>query len=364
MKTFVFLFSALLFICSACHAESAKLSSNEKVLLANKWLLDSYSITDISVEKLGILLASENFTEIENILSKTEQKFKIDVRYELNLIRAYEAFSRIAEQDATHSSLAHFEKWISQSKSYIPHAAMGFYYAGLAGKARGNKYIGQIPEKNLVIARSFWTKSMSSLNKSISINDKFLPSYDGIIVVGMASGNREAAEKAISSALSNTPEAFYIRVNYIEYLQPKWGGTYEDANKFINAAQKYGEKNPRIWTLRGLVPAMQADQCQLDGKYAMSISKYTEALKYGDKPSWIRGKAFGQYMISDYKGAIESMNRASKYLNPDQKSSLLRVVEVLKAEDHKKGKKGHVSPADTLDENGDFYGPLSWSDFQ
>lgn len=180
------------------------------------------------------------------------------------------------------------------------------------------------------------------------------------MVVGMISGNTSVAMEAIKKALANVPHAYALRMNFVEYLQPKWGGTYEDANRFVEDAQKYGSLNPRIWSMKGCVPSMEAYQAMLNGQFPLAIEKYSVALKSGDRLSWLKGKAYSQYMIGDYKGAIESMSKVGSYFPDNEKSAVSRVVDVLAKEDQRIPKK---RPADTF-KYGEFEGPLGWNDFR
>ncbi|UCV21167.1 outer membrane protein assembly factor BamD [Ferribacterium limneticum] len=318
---------------SQCFGDVKKYSEKEKVGLANEWLKQSYLVTSdgVSAGDIERLLLQNNFDDLESKLIAVENKYNSDIRYEINLFQAYEVFTQLAYKDYPNLILV-FDNWISSRNSYVSYAAKGFYLAGLAGKFRGTKFVSETPKFNMETAVDFSNKSLDSLNRANQIRGGFLPAYHGIIVSGMAYGNRADAEDAIKKALELRPDAYYIRVTFMRYFNPLWGGSYNAGELFANNSQKFGYMNPRIWNLRGNVPSMKAYHYMLDGNYSEAIFEYTDALKYGDKPNWIMELAYCYYKMNDNKTSASVLERLTKYpLSPDENAKITRVVSVLKA---------------------------------
>ncbi len=354
------LLAVIFCVSSFCFAENSEQTERTKYELSNKSLAKASATRIIPDELLFSLLSARKFSELEKALAAAERKFEADVSYEIDLLWAYEAF-RILSKNDDPKDLAAIDKWIASKNSYMAHTAKGFYLAGQAGQIRGGKFANQTPSENVKRATQLWRQSLESLRKSLSINDHFMPTYDCMMIVESWLGNRIGAKDAVTKALTFVPHAYTLRANYLAFLQPKWGNGYEEADKFIYDAQQYGNKNPRIWTLRGWVPGMMAYQHLLDGDFELALTKYSEALRYGDRPSWFKNKAYCQYMLGDYKNSKESLNKVSTYLSAGERPVVMRLVDVLENLD----KQGGPRPYDTYNKSTrDSNGPLGWIDFQ
>lgn len=333
IKKFVGLCALTLSIPFVSQVHGKGFSEEEKRKLSNEWHAKSYSMDSLGITTASVqkLLESNNFEAIEKVLLKAEQEFNSDVAYEFKLLRTYEIFTGLAYVDAP-NIITEIDNWIMRKPSYMAYAAKGFYLAGVAGKFRGGGTIGEIPKFNLETATKFADDAVRSLLEADKLNPGFLPTKNALVVEAMVFGNRAFGEEIAKSYLETKPNLYYFRANYLVYQQPKWGGTYADAKAFVEAAQKFGSENPRIWTLRGEVSAMQAYDFILAGKLAKAIAKYNEALSYGDRHGWLMRLAYCQQAVKDRNASIRTLERLQRYpLGPGDSFSVKKNIEAIQA---------------------------------
>lgn len=346
-----------------CAGNEVTYSEAQKRELANKAFSVSSALPEVTKDQLkALLLLSPPFEELEKSLTKIENKYDEDISHEIILLRTYDQFCGMGNE-ANPKLDELIDQWVLQKGTYHAYAARGCYKTGKASKYRGSGYISNVPPEDLAKATNLWKSALDDLDKSLALNKKFIPAYNRLIGISMQMGNRAAANAAMSNALKARPALFYLRSNYLEYLQPKWGATFEEADKFIRDAQKYGPENPRIWSLRGFIPAMIAYQHSLNGEFSLAVSRYSEALQYGDRQLWLRGKAFDQYMLGDYESSIESMAIVENHLRESSKAGVSYVIATLRNEADKK-RKYKIPPPAASYKDGSFNGPLGWVDFQ
>jgi tetratricopeptide (TPR) repeat protein len=354
----------LLFFSFAVFAEqNDQYTEAQKYKLVNEALAKAVSISDLSSTTLEALIQQKNFNELEKLLANIENNYKKDPGvYEGSLIRSFDSFARIDNKNYE-TTLANFNQWVTARKSYFAYAARGYYILGEASRYRGTAYIRQTPKVNLLKAEELWDLALDDLRTSIKLSPEFIPAYDQILKISRSNGDHALEEETLAKVLKLAPQTYYIRSNYVEFLQPKWGGTYEEANKFINDAQIYGGRNPQIWRLRGFVASAMAYQYQLDGNYAEAIKMYSEALKYGDRLYWLGNQALVYYRLGNFEAAIENVIRITNYLPNDRKSKAFHLVQIMKAESQKLKKQSFGNLHNPKENQPQIPQSLGWDDF-
>lgn len=354
----------ILFFSFAVFAEQKdQYTEAQKYKMVNDALAKAVSANDLSSTALEALIQQKNFNELEKLLANIENNYKKEPSvYEGNLIRSFESFAHIDNKNYE-MTLVNFNQWVTAKKSYFAYAARGYYILGEASRYRGQNYISQTSKENLSKARALWNLALDDLRISIKLNPEFIPAYDQILQISRSNGDSVLEKETIAKVLKLAPQSYYIRSNYVEFLQPKWGGTYEEANKFIQDAQIYGSRNPQIWRLRGFVASAQAYQYQLDGNFTEAIKMYSEALKYGDRLYWLSNQAFNYYRLANFDAAIENVKRITNYLPNEEKAKAFHLVQIMKTESQKFKKQSFGDLHNRRESQTQIPQSLGWSDF-
>jgi tetratricopeptide (TPR) repeat protein len=311
---------------------------------ANSFTRQSFIYTgELNGSRIIELLLNHRYTELETVLGNLETKFANDPVYEQALLAAYKSFGEETNlPDETF--LKAFDEWIALTQSYKAYTAKGMFNSSIGFRARGRQYTSEVTPEQWAKAEKFWRAGFKDLAESIKINSQQVPVYLQMIRILMAGGDNDNAKKLTVNALSKLPQSYYLRTTMLFYLQPKWGNTFEEADKLVKEAQQYTHLNPILWSLQGTVTSHKAYQCDLNEDYPCAVKLYDKALKYGDKCDWLSMQAYAYFKLGQYQPAIDNMNKVLAYIpNKAKANYMVAALEKLK--------------------NGEAAQKLYWSDF-
>lgn len=282
-----------------------------KVQLAN--LAYKNYKTAIPLGDIESLFQEKRFRELEEKLLQVEINSNKDIAlYERAFIGSFQSFEDI--KDVPHETMVnYFNLWVEETGSYIAYGARGVYLAGKGFQSRGRYQIQNSYKDKVARAVQLWDESLDDLMKSIRMNAKFLPAYVRLISIYRNKGEFEQAEKFFNQVIANVPQTYIARSVMLNYLRPRWAGTFKEADKLVLEAQKYGENNHRLWSLRGIVPSDRGYNCLEDEKYQCAILHYSEALKHVDRVDWLGNQAFAYYKIRDNQQTIKNIDKIIQY---------------------------------------------------
>ena len=310
-------------------AETDNLADEDKYRLANEAYVASSLASNklLDPEEIHTKLIGMQFRSIEEILKDVESKFNENIEYEYLFLNSYELFC-LNEANNYLELGTYFDKWVEETDSYMAYAARGTYYKNRAYDYRGSGYINTVSEDNLEMARRYWNLAVLDFKKSISLNSRLLPAYSQIVRTMRSMGKRSEAEVYVKAVLDIYPESYYIRYHYLKFLQPKWGGSHEEAFAFIRESQDYGHNNPRIWALRGYVYSSMAYNYMVDENYICAVENYSKALDYGDNKAWLANTARALWLIGEYDASVSTMEKIRPYaLSPAHLESTIRFLK-------------------------------------
>lgn len=329
MKTTRCLLIIFLAVLSAC-SNTKKYSEAEKYVLNNAAYTNLNNRVKVSEEEVKRNIENEKFDEMELLVAKAKADFNRDISFEWEFLSAYESIIPINTVSSLSydADIKHFNHWIEQKKSPPSYAFRGMYYSGIAYKYRGTGFISKVSKSDLQNAEKYWALAISDFETALEMDQSLLPVYIAMIKIKASQG--VSLDEIVNQALRNIPQSYYIRQNYIEYLQPKWGYSYNTAQQFIDESQIYAEKNYRIWGLRGIPYAAKAYNCLVtDENYDCAIKNYNNALQYGIKSSWLSYLAYSYYLKQDYHSSLINIKKMADYL-PDNKDIeyLINALEI------------------------------------
>jgi len=166
--------------------------------------------------------------------------------------------------------------------------------------------------------RLFFQEAKPDLLRAIKLNKKFPPPYSYLIGIEKAEGNIDSTTKIHDLAVHSIPETYYIRYEYLTSLYPKWGGSFELMQEYVDGLDRAVQKNPRIWSLKGEVAAELGNTAWLDSDYVGAIQCYTEALSYGDRMSFLKSRGRLYMLTGQDNLALEDFIKYRKYNKADR----------------------------------------------
>jgi tetratricopeptide (TPR) repeat protein len=293
---------------SSSYAERQSMAARATAALNAVRKLDNPDVNEVTN-----LILQGKYKEFEKRSKYYERKFLKDPLYESPLVKLYCAL------DYRNSLLLEkLDKWVKNRPSYISYGARGVYKVNRGYFIRGKKYISETPPENILKMELIHEEARSDLESAINENKRFAPAYCALMQIEEASGNIGGLKSILDDAIRSIPETYYIRYTYLTALHPRWGGSYELMQEYASGISKEALINPRIWSLKGEVPAERGYTALLNKDYNKAIQYYTEALSYGERMSFLkyRGRMFMK--VKKYDMALQDFMRYTKYDESDK----------------------------------------------
>lgn len=262
---------------------------------------------DASSPSSFALLKDKKFKELDSFLQAKQHSYEAG-----NLVpdALYEQFNFASGNESWLET--HLSAWImSAPASYAAHVARGRYYVSRAWEARGDDYISNTPPKNIREMSRLMKLAVVDLEKSIPLTVKPLLSYSLLIDVGMAMGRSEQNRHWLDEANRIDPANTYVKIGYLLTLRPRWGGSIEEMQSFVDESKKLLKKQEDINLLQSHVWRSHAYVRWKDYKdYHGCIDYYSKAIDLHDKeirPFARRGYCY--HKLKKYDEALRDYNR-------------------------------------------------------
>lgn len=319
--------AALVLSMAACGI-GASGTSNEKMAAAAsrglKVALDHERSVGINPNSL---IEAGKFEELEAASKAYETAFKLDPLAESSLMKLYVDICQC--RSPGRDLLPQLDRWVETRPSYMSLAARGTYFAELGYMQRGGDLIRNTPPSQLAAMRASHERALRDLEAALRLNPKFVPTYIALMKVHQATGSLEQAAAAVGAATKEIPKTYYIRAHYLRTLRPKWGGSFASMKAYTDTLDDAARLNPRIWSLKGEEAGERADVALRQGDYADAVKFYTQALQFGDRASFLRGRSQAYQGLSDFRLALDDMQKYQTYdmANKELNADAERLVE-------------------------------------
>ena len=297
-------------------------------------LLFIHSLDTPKYEVITKLILQEKFKELEDMSKDFEKKFNKNPLYESQLIKLYDAIDGNNEQ-----LLAKLNTWVKQRPSYLSYGFRGAYKEKLGFLARGSKWIHETPPVKVQKMLAIHKDAITDLNQALKENKKFITAYDRLMSIYTASGNDEEVNRIFKKAVQEVPTTYYLRHNFLMTLLPRWGGSFEQMEAYLNMLNdKDFTQNPRIWSLKAEPMAHRGLEAWEAKKYDDAIGFYTEALKYGDRLEFLKNRGNIYWTVKKFDLALADFKRFARYYKNDEKinEGINHLASVLKSQNQTK----------------------------
>lgn len=260
---------------------------------------------DIPSIKILHLLRSRQFDELNSLLQTLIDLTKEDVLKEKELFAAFNTFESV---DASYGK--YFEKWLDEYPvNQVPYLARAKFHYRRAMSERGGKWASETKESQFKAMYEFLAKVVSDLDKAIVIDaDNIVPYSLYISVLGHIADDEKLAA-ALQAALEVSPYSYAARKRYIHFSKPRWGGSYEQMQVVIDAAQEHADKNPRLTLLRGVPYADAASMRSKTNSHTLALELYDKALEFGENEEALLDRGVTYYRLEKYDEANADFSR-------------------------------------------------------
>lgn len=268
------------------------------------------------IKKIRNLFVSKQYDQLMNVFNSYQKKCEADVKYELTMDDLFSIFDDI---NPTHEE--NLNQWVNTYKnSWVPLVARATYFEKLGVKARGHKWAKDTTKEQFKGMEFYFNKAMQDIDAALRLNPKIIQAYWLALEINAANGNKKENKELINTALNIYPGSYLIRAQYLVYLTPRWGGSYEKMDSFAKESLRYSKLNPLINTLPGYVYRDQANMAYFDGNRPLAIKLTKQALEYGENYSFRYQLAQLYFQNGEHDKALFEIERAVA-LRPNKKDA-------------------------------------------
>ncbi|MDR0458486.1 MAG: DUF4034 domain-containing protein [Burkholderiaceae bacterium] len=131
--------------------------------------------------------------------------------------------------------------WLDQyPQSFFAQLSAGIFYIQQAAAARGTRAISETSQDQLDRMSQLDAKAIAHLQKAMQLNPRSALPYSNMIDIAGVEG--QAAGKDVQEWLQLAdqvdPKNLSARMQAINYLSPRWGGSFESMEQAVQQAQK------------------------------------------------------------------------------------------------------------------------------
>lgn len=228
-------------------AEHLAEEAEEDAELAASGLLDRYTIVDIHGDTRQLLYGQRDFAAVEESLAAQFENADtpLDKHRYSQQIRYLGEFHYGEDPEERWNTLT---EWVdSRPDAYHARLVRGAYAIRYAWYYRGNTYSNQVTNEGwdgfhryLDIARDD-LESASAMNPADPEPTAFL-----ITVSSAQGGGRQEIERYYEETLAINPLHYNARSSKLNFVQPKWGGSWEDIEAIIADCRAHLDEFPLL----------------------------------------------------------------------------------------------------------------------
>lgn len=239
----------------ACGVESpdgklpeAKTKRELQDLSLPKAALSGLPFGDFSADDVEVFvrdaLARRDFDAVE----QEAERLLADQRDDRNaneLRRLYRAISRLGDDGESEIEAA-LDSWVaSRPDSHVALTARGEYRIGHAWEVRGTDWAREVPPERLKRFHDELQLARGDLEKAARLSSLDPNPHASLITIAMVFGEpRQLVEERYRRAIELAPGHLFARIAKLHYLNPKWGGSFEEMMDFAWECRREAERHP------------------------------------------------------------------------------------------------------------------------
>ncbi|MFC3650364.1 DUF4034 domain-containing protein [Dyella humi] len=150
-------------------------------------------------------------------------------------------------KDGSEQTRALMDAWKRQSPmSAFALAASGTAYVEMARQVRGSDYASKTPQNSFESMERLLERAHTDLDKAVELDPQITSAYGAMVYAGTLQSDDAYAVNAAKRGLAVDPANYTIYARLVWMAQPKWGGTVQNMQRIIAAAQRHAKENPLL----------------------------------------------------------------------------------------------------------------------
>ncbi len=303
--------------------------STERADASNRALKASLDLPTLSPSSVASRLMRQEYAQIEKDYRQNLESYRQNPDYESPLQKGYDLFA-----PGNEIAPSYFEAWINGTGSDIAYAARGYYRMAKAGSARGTNAIRDVPQRDVNAMQQFCDEAAADFRVAVRKNPELTPAWLGLVRLSMMAAMPFSPDDIYQEAIKHDQRSFYLRLQYMKSLEPRWGGSYDAMAAFGYLCAQDANLNPRIWSILGSMFADVGSLLAQEGDHRRAVEMYSQALSYGDKLDWLQYRSNSLSMFEEYEKAMIDLEKIL-YYSPDHKNALTMMTRFRKLQSQK-----------------------------
>lgn len=222
-------------------------------------------------------LQDVDYTAAETRYAELQADFEAGKRSEFDLLDAYKVF--YAHDSGLKQQLDH---WVITTRSSYAYLARGIYFRKLGEARRGGAYIWKVPPENVVFMKRMFDLSKNDLTTSLRLNPRSYLAVLHLLNIAQYEGDDAAADRYLMLGNRLVPSNFLVRARYLIHLTPRWGGSYELMDEFIETCRSEGLPPAKIDLLKAIKLDDRGHSEQEQQQRELAHADYASALALSD----------------------------------------------------------------------------------
>jgi len=227
---------------------------------------------------LGMLKAKE-FEKLESATKQIQSKFEKGALTDIELRNIYRQF-----YDLNNETLNNIQEWKRKfPSSYAAYLIRGTYLKRKGFDARGGKYISETPIENQKKMLEYHDVAKTELTTSLKLTKKPFLSVFHLLDISKAEGDEKTSLELLESANKMLPSNTLVRNRYMQSLEPRWGGSYEQMKDFIAKSKSEGASAVGIMQLEAMMYDDMGFTSMERGEKCAAIEYFLKALELAQR---------------------------------------------------------------------------------
>jgi tetratricopeptide (TPR) repeat protein len=201
---------------------------------------------------------------------------------------------------------ARYDDWVARfPTSYAAHLARAIYYKKIGQQSRGNKYIRDVTDAQIAGMTEAFDKALQDLHACADLDPKPTLAYGHALDISSFSGKGEERELQDLAAQVD-PQNIIVRLKYMNSLEPRWGGSYERMEAFLEESHRANLAPSNLHLLEAVIVADRASVDYEGQRWDAAAKEYLQAIVLGDNDlDCLECAAFAQIKVEDWPQAVK-----------------------------------------------------------
>lgn len=273
----------------------------------------------VSRERLFGALLSGNFSQLERTFNEAQQDFERKRQSDKNLTEVYYGLDELHLLLDQATASKRLDDWVRQfPSSYAARTVRGNYLADKAVQARGGKFVADTRDEQFAEMRKWHALAKRDLLASLKLTRYPLISHIKLYTIAMVGGDEKAKSIHISKAFEIAPASMQLHKQVMVSLSPRWGGSYEGMQAYVDKVKKGLESDKDRGILKSMIIEDKASYLTVQKQYEAAYGLYGEAIKLRDSSNYLCKRAYlGTLLKKSSASILNDIKAASAKDMPD-----------------------------------------------